>query len=326
MSSVHSTLGVRVHERLSYWLETASAREVDLKAGPDFRATLRNDSLHEVTVCDLTCDPCEIGRTARNISRAGCDHFFLCMPLDGTAVVSQDDRIAVGRNGGFVLIDTRRPYVMSFQRHTRSVSLVLPRAAIEARLGHAVALPVRAMDAVRPVSGLASGFLSMLPSRIASFEKTTASRLAEVTLDLVALAFALEADELALLSTARNVALFRLKTAIEVQLHNPMLKPAMVAAAAGISVRYANDLLSGQGFSLGRYILHRRLERCRTALEDPAQAHRRVGEIAFAWGFSELSHFIRRFRAAYGLTPRDYRQRAEERACASMSAAQQAPI
>ena len=321
MSSVHSMRGVRVRERLSYWLETASAQDVTLKAGPDFQAVLRNESLGEVTVCDLGCDPCELGRTARNISRAGCDHFFLCMPLDGKAVVSQDDRITVGQNGGFVLIDTRRPYAISFQRHTRSVTLTLPRGTIEARLGRAVALPMRAMDAVGPVSGLTSGFLSMLPSRIASAERATALRLAEVTLDLVALAFALEADELALLSSACSVTLFRLKTAIDAQLHNPMLRPAMVAAAAGISVRYANYLLSREGLSIGRYILHRRLERCRTALEDPAQAHRLVGEIAFAWGFSELSHFIRRFRAAYGLTPRDYRQRAEERASASMSTA-----
>jgi AraC-like DNA-binding protein len=37
-----------------------------------------------------------------------------------------------------------------------------------------------------------------------------------------------------------------------------------------------------------------------------------IGEIAFSWGFSDLSHFVRRFRAAYGMTPGDYRRRACE--------------
>jgi AraC-like DNA-binding protein len=77
-------------------------------------------------------------------------------------------------------------------------------------------------------------------------------------------------------------------------------------------VRYANDLLSQEGSSIERYVLHRRLERCRQALEDTAQANRMIGEIAFAWGFSDLSHFGRRFRAAYGMTPGDYRRRGRE--------------
>jgi AraC family transcriptional regulator, positive regulator of tynA and feaB len=75
-------------------------------------------------------------------------------------------------------------------------------------------------------------------------------------------------------------------------------------------VRYANDLLSQEGSSIERYVQRRRLERCRRALEDPKQAHRLIGEIAFAWGFSDLSHFSRRFRATYGMTPSDYRRRA----------------
>jgi AraC-like DNA-binding protein len=50
------------------------------------------------------------------------------------------------------------------------------------------------------------------------------------------------------------------------------------------------------------------LERCRRVLEDPTQSHRLIGEIAFSWGFSDLSHFVRRFRAAYAITPGDCRR------------------
>ena len=81
-----------------------------------------------------------------------------------------------------------------------------------------------------------------------------------------------------------------------------------MAAETGISVRYANTLLSAEGSSLERYILNRRLERCRRALEDPRHAHRTVGEIAFAWGFSDLSHFARRFKAKFGVSPGEYRR------------------
>jgi AraC family transcriptional activator of tynA and feaB len=59
---------------------------------------------------------------------------------------------------------------------------------------------------------------------------------------------------------------------------------------------------------LQRVIVSRRLERCRTALADARQAHRSVSEIAYAWGFSDQSHFTRRFRAAYGCSPSDFRK------------------
>jgi AraC family transcriptional regulator, positive regulator of tynA and feaB len=83
-----------------------------------------------------------------------------------------------------------------------------------------------------------------------------------------------------------------------------------VAAAAGVSVRYANAVLAEEDTSIMRLVLARRLERCRRALEDPSQAHRTVSEIAYGWGFSDLTHFGRKFRAAFGLTPSDYRRRA----------------
>ena len=73
-------------------------------------------------------------------------------------------------------------------------------------------------------------------------------------------------------------------------------------------MRYANALLSTQGTSLERLIVSRRLAHCRRALEDPAQSHRAIGEIAYAWGFVNQSHFNRRFKAEFGCSPSEYRR------------------
>jgi AraC-like DNA-binding protein len=114
------------------------------------------------------------------------------------------------------------------------------------------------------------------------------------------------------LSLPRSTALMRLKSIIDARISDPALRPADVAAAAGISVRYANALLAEENSSLARYILHRRLEHCRKALEDPLQAHRTIGDIAFGWGFSDLSHFSRRFRDQFGMTPGELRRSRQE--------------
>ncbi len=149
----------------------------------------------------------------------------------------------------------------------------------------------------------------MIPDHVDALQPAAKLQVAEHVLDLAALALATEAGNgKPALSSGRAVSLLRLRMAIENRLTDPALNPTAAAAAAGISVRYANDLLSQQGTSLERFILSRRLERCRRALEDPRQSHRTISEIAYAWGFADLSHFNRRFKAAFGCSPRDYRR------------------
>jgi len=316
MAVEFSTRDIHPRERLAYWREAMGVvpHEFRSSTGSAFLGTVHSEMLCDVLISDFRCDPCEVTRAARHIGQSDCDDFLLCVQLSGRAVFSQEDRQGVAEKGSFVLIDPRRPFSVSYQGATRSVSLTLPRRAFEARLGDASGLTAQTMEARRPLAGLTSGLLSMLPTRIESLGSVARSKLAEQALDMIALTFSLEGCRAGVnLSSCRATTLLRLKAAIECRLQDPELKPAVAAAAAGISVRYANDLLSQESSSVERYILHRRLERCRRALEDRDQDGRLIGEIAFGWGFSDLSHFARRFRAAYGFAPSDYRASAQER-------------
>ncbi|KAB2939486.1 MAG: helix-turn-helix domain-containing protein [Hyphomicrobium sp.] len=154
----------------------------------------------------------------------------------------------------------------------------------------------------------------MLPSYVAMLQPAEAERIGEQLLDLVALALAAQGrrEESPALSAARAVALLQLRSAIEARLDDPSLDPETAAAAAGISVRYANAILAEQGMSLQRLIVARRLERCRLDLENPQRAHLTVSEIAYGWGFSDTSHFNRRFKAAFGCTPSECRRRSHD--------------
>jgi AraC-like DNA-binding protein len=109
----------------------------------------------------------------------------------------------------------------------------------------------------------------------------------------------------------------QLRSAIDRRLTDPTLNPAAVAAAAGVSVRYANAVLADEHTSIARLIQTQRLERCRRALSDPMQVYRTVAEVAYGWGFSDMTHFGRRFKSAFGLLPSEYRR--------SHCAADQAP-
>jgi AraC-like DNA-binding protein len=91
-------------------------------------------------------------------------------------------------------------------------------------------------------------------------------------------------------------------------LTEPDLGPQRIAAAHNISRRQLYTLFRDAGISLEQWIITQRLEGARIDLTGPAGQHRTIAAIARSWGFTGPSHFSTRFRAAYGLSPIEYRQ------------------
>jgi AraC family transcriptional regulator, positive regulator of tynA and feaB len=155
---------------------------------------------------------------------------------------------------------------------------------------------------------LVSDFLALITTHSESVA-STAGVLAEQALDLFASALVRAADSSgALVSSARFLVSTRLRAAIHRRISDPSLTPSDVAAAAGVSVRYANAVLIHEQTSVARLIQTERLERCRRALSDRRLAYRTIADIAYGWGFSDMTHFGRRFKTAYGQLPSEYRR------------------
>jgi AraC-like DNA-binding protein len=74
-----------------------------------------------------------------------------------------------------------------------------------------------------------------------------------------------------------------------------------LAAEAGLSERYINELLYEAGASFSARLLELRLRKAIDLLAQPG--HHRIGDIAFTCGFNDLSYFNRCFRRRFGLTP-----------------------
>jgi AraC-like DNA-binding protein len=101
----------------------------------------------------------------------------------------------------------------------------------------------------------------------------------------------------------------RLEQFVERNLRDPEFDAAAVSRGVGLSSRYVNDLFNDEGSSLMRYVWTRRLENCRKDLRSPARAGHRISDIAYGWGFNDLSHFSRSFKQSFGASPREYRRR-----------------
>lgn len=314
MDMVLTLSGVHPRDRLAYWYDVACKvfveHECRVKTPSHFDVTMQHAPLGDLGVVNIESHGLTFAEvTARNIANAENNVFFLCLQLSGGATLGQDGREAVLKPGDFVLLDAERPYTCRYTAGWQQIIIKIPHRALKARLTASSELTALAVRDTRSIGGLASGFIRMVPDHIGAMHAAAKTQVAEQVLDLAALALASETEgDRPSVSSGRSLTLLMLRAAIENRLSDPRLDPSSAAAAAGISVRYANMLLSQQGTSLQRLIMSRRLEHCPRALEDPAQAQRTITDIAFAWGFSDLSHFDRRFKAEFGCSPRDYRQ------------------
>ncbi|MFI8360472.1 AraC family transcriptional regulator [Streptomyces sp. NPDC085612] len=91
-------------------------------------------------------------------------------------------------------------------------------------------------------------------------------------------------------------------------LTDPELTPDRIARAHCISRRRLYEVLGKAGTRLEQWVIAERLEAACLLLASPQHAGLPVSAVAARCGFTSPSHFTRRFRAAYGVTPREWRR------------------
>jgi AraC-like DNA-binding protein len=315
MKMLFSTQSVHPRHRFDYWHDVACATIVDHDSRPEcglrFEAQIEAGRLGDFGFVRFTNSAMTISHTARHASHVTSDDLFLCRQIGGALVLEQEARDVHLEAGDMTLLDPTLPYSGNFSSGSNLLVVKLPRRALAARVGRSREMLARVMKPGDAETSLTSSFLGMLPAYLGKMSQTAEKIAMDQTLDLIALSLAgMMHSCRPRISSARSVVSSAVRAVVESRLHDQNLTTATVAAAAGVSVRYANAVLAAENSSVARLIQERRLARCRTALDDPFQTHRSVSEIAYAWGFSDMTHFGRCFRKAYGLSPREYRGRA----------------
>ncbi|MFJ9725759.1 helix-turn-helix domain-containing protein [Streptomyces sp. NPDC101209] len=160
---------------------------------------------------------------------------------------------------------------------------------------------------------LVSPFLSELADTVVSSPAATGEMLAWNAVNLLATVAAEQAGEdgADVPGDERSPLLSRLLGFVDEHLADPGLSPEVIATAHHISVRYLHKLFQQElGTTVGRWIQRRRLEECRRDLLHRVRGRRTIAAVAGRWGFLSAPHFSRVFRAAYGMSPSQWRDSA----------------
>jgi len=239
------------------------------------------------------------------LKRPGVSHLVV-MPLEDGAVLKTNATPHIVPSGHLMILSGNWGGTIHWQRDFRAIVVSMGAAALH---GRKVPMPAGSIARTVAPVGLARVVASLLESSTEALETVDDGAWEPISHNLAALVLALVLrDEESGEPASGTQLLNRIYMAIESALGDPGLAPARVAEKVGISERYLQRLLEGVDNNFTRYVRERRLQCISADLENPAEAHCSVSEIAFRYGFNDAAHFSRAFRERFGVSPSVYRK------------------
>ena len=304
---IWSTDDTQSRERFSYWRDAVcrAVFNISIEAAPErFSARITSRSSGPLRFATSESSPYRVVRTRRDIDTAPADHYSVFAQVKGLSVIHQcDDSFAFSPND-ICISDGTQPFRCDMPDDGYRAFAVIPRAMIDQRAPWLTRHPLHRLDGNSPYVDLARGHIMELTTGAVKSDAAI-SILTDNLCNLLALASASDVEPSRLQPELQIEALLAY---CRQNLHDADLTPQRAADHAGISVRTLHSRFKLIGKSFGRWVLDRRLEACRNALRDANQNALSISEIAFRWGFNDLSHFNKAFRARFGCSPRECRE------------------
>ncbi|MEW2117420.1 helix-turn-helix domain-containing protein [Streptomyces sp. NPDC005474] len=322
IGTVFRTDDIPAGDRFDYWQElvgrTRSSAIVSEHAA-DFWAQQRLLELGPVYVSQMSFLPTRYWRTAKLVRRSDPEFYHLTLLTDGGLSLDHAGQTSAFTARDLHLADSSQPYdVRSADDRQGGVvsgmAVDFPKALLPLPPHRVRELLGRPLPGTEGVGALLADFVVGLDRQADTLTPSDAPRLGTVVLDLMSAWFAqlLQAEAVLSPETRGRATAQRVQDFIRRNLHDPELTPPVIAAAHNISLSYLHRIFQQQtqGEPVAAWIRRRRLENAQDDLTNPALRGTPIHAIAARWGYPRPSDFTRAFRAAYGMSPRDYRQRA----------------
>jgi AraC-like DNA-binding protein len=293
----------RSRPRLADVLPTVSVHEF---APPAHSDHLIWRSAADIVFCRLSGSGLKISEGPPLPGHAA-DPLFVCLMLAGEGEVNQDGRSAVVHDGEYAFYDAARPFNVDVAGAFDALLVCFGNGAVIREVGPTEVITAQTYGVNSVLTAMVANYLRRLAETMPVLSETIFGRLAETAVSLLAIGAIETAKPRRQNSWTRSTTLKRIKSYSLARLQTPKLSPAKVAAEMGISIRYLHALFRDEGTTFSNWLWAQRLDACRAKICSPEFAQQSIGALALEFGFSNFSHFSRRFRQAYGISARDLR-------------------
>lgn len=300
-----------VHQRLQVWREALSACRL--------RPVLQHGHvpLYGTLSDGLTRDGLEMTRIASTPQtlthlQDDADRVWLTLHQSGQALWHQQSGDLLQLEAGDIYFSLAQGTTqVDFHSDFRQFRVSLPADTLRSRRtlmgsvlsGHVSGQSGMGKLLAGTLAALADSFDSLSDDDFALFEGSLS--------ELIASNLSAPAEESALRHT-QAATLRRVCQYIDSSLSDPELSITAIAAHERISERLIQKLFEGLGLSFTTYLRQRRLERCKADLSNRQYGHLSISDICFRWGFNDAAHFSHSFRDRYQMSPRQFRQLANQ--------------
>ncbi len=225
---------------------------------------------------------------------------WLAASLSGGFELCYGGRSSVFEPGRMAILDPRRTYVTTFAQSSEVLWVRVPHAFLEP---HFAGVAQTIIDGTNGAGRIAFDTLNSVLGQADALNPGEGKPIADGLINMLAAAgvgiFGAGGHELA----GRASTLQRVKVFILDNLSDDSLSARSIAAASGLTSRYINRLFEPEGVSLMRWVWRQRLDGARAVLASKREPHA-VGNVAYAYGFKNASHFSHAFRRQFGYAPR----------------------
>ena len=314
--SAWNTANIRPGEQFAYYREAICQAFMNLTPEPaaasGFTASVERIRLGDAAINRVSFPEHVVRRSAADIAASDRSCFYLNLKLAGRCRIRQDDREISLSSGQVGIFDSDRQFALLHDRgpQLQVASFWVPTEALRARLPASFDVAAARVSDDPYVGHLIVETARTLSDGALRMTEDEGVHLFRALIELVAMSLSRQSRaRTAEAESLVDATMLALKRAIHRRLREPGLSVADIAEAVGISERYVHKLLARSGSGFTDYVIDRRLDGIARDLGDPTMADRTIGAIAFDWGFSDLSHFTRRFKQRFGCRPRDWRLR-----------------
>jgi AraC-like DNA-binding protein len=244
----------------------------------------------------------QLARSRRHLTMEGPALVALAVQTEATARFEQFGQEYLVQPGELMLNDLTGAYCYGWPGDGGSSAFQVPHELLD------LPVPVTRAAAPRlaasPLYELTRNHLAYLHRHRGDLEHDPAARaLGQATLELVRALIVSASGVAATPPDTATELRERVITYIDRHRSNPALTPAAIAAAHHVSVRQLYKVFALAHLSVEQTIVGLRLEAAHRELARPGPPWLTVSEVARRCGFTNLSHFGRRFRQRYGLSP-----------------------
>lgn len=277
---------------------------IDTNQTEIFRAEWTRFGLGPIDINNFRTAEQTISRSLSMARRSSEEVYALSYMQQGTAAVRHAGIDLHVPEGNFVLVSHASPYSFQFPQGAVALTAHMPSSWLRRWVPQPEMMLARTYDVCQWGSALAA-----MLSTIDQNGLVNAALSRSCIADQLGSFLALMNGDASTSETLHQSKMFQ--RAIQImrdRFDDPELSPATLATELGISKRYVHKIFAGNNSTFGAELLELRLCRAAEMLTDPRYRSYRISDVAYACGFSDSSHFARRFRDKFGTAPLQLRK------------------